>query len=43
MHHVIHDTDRDGWGSAALMLASLEPGNCIIHPTVRKMGSGLDT
>jgi len=35
-HHIIHDTDRDGWGSAALLLSSLGPENCKIYPTGEK-------
>jgi hypothetical protein len=31
-HHVIHDTDRDGRGSAALLAAQLGPASCVLHP-----------
>lgn len=32
MNHIIHDMDRDGWGSTAMLLAELGPANCILHP-----------
>jgi len=32
MHHLIFDSDRDGWGSAALLLAELGPDACTLHP-----------
>ena len=37
-HHIIHDVDRDGWGSAALLVAELGPERCRLHPEVRKDG-----
>lgn len=30
--HLIHDTDRDGWGSAAMLLAEFGPERCELHP-----------
>jgi hypothetical protein len=31
-HHIVHDTDRDGWGSAALMLATLKADHARLYP-----------
>ncbi|MET0387935.1 MAG: hypothetical protein ABW321_18325, partial [Polyangiales bacterium] len=31
-HHIVHDTDRDGWGSAALLLACVKPARAVLHP-----------
>ena len=36
IHHVIHGIDRDGWGFAALLIASFGPSICRIHPTREK-------
>ena len=33
MNHIIHDIDRDGWGSAAMILAQLGAENCRLYPT----------
>lgn len=38
IQHVIHDIDRDGWGSAALLVAELGPARCVLHPTAGKDG-----
>ena len=35
-HHIIHDTDRDGFGSAALLVASLGPECCRLYPVSDK-------
>lgn len=35
-HHIIHDLDRDGWGSAALLVAELGPERCRLYPTRTK-------
>jgi hypothetical protein len=32
MNHIIHDVDRDGWGSAALVVAEVRPENCRLYP-----------
>jgi hypothetical protein len=40
-HHLIHDLDRDGWGSAALLVAELGPEKCQLHPTQSKDGCSL--
>jgi hypothetical protein len=37
-HLIIHDTDRDGWGSAAMLVAELGPARCVLHPTASKDG-----
>lgn len=41
MNHIIHDVDRDGWGSAALLLAELTPINCRLYPTREKEVLGI--
>lgn len=35
-HLIIHDVDRDGWGSAALLVATLGPEACDLRPTRSK-------
>ncbi|MCU0664701.1 MAG: hypothetical protein MUC50_20560 [Myxococcota bacterium] len=35
-HHLIHDLDRDGWGSAALLVCELGAERCHLHPTQSK-------
>jgi hypothetical protein len=40
-NHIIHDTDRDGWGSAAMLLAELGHENCHLHPMRTKDVSGV--
>jgi hypothetical protein len=35
---IIHDVDRDGWGSAALLVAELGYERCRLYPTVQKDG-----
>lgn len=35
-HLIIHDIDRDGWGSAALLLATRGPESCELRPTKTK-------
>lgn len=30
--HIIHDTDRDGWGSASMLLAQFGSDSCVLHP-----------
>jgi hypothetical protein len=41
MNHIIHDLDRDGWGSAALLVAELAHERCHLHPTQSKDGCSL--
>lgn len=41
IRHIIHDVDRDGWGSAALLLAAFGPSECVLHPTRSKSVAGL--
>ena len=36
IHHIIHDVDRDGWGSAALIVAEFGPGRCRLYREFRK-------
>jgi hypothetical protein len=36
MNHIVHDVDRDGWGSAALLLADRGPATCRLYPTKDK-------
>ncbi len=36
MHHIIHDLDRDGWGSAALLVVELGAEGCRLYPTRHK-------
>ncbi len=36
--HIIHDIDRDGWGSVALLAAELMPQECRLYPSVGKNG-----
>ena len=31
-HHIVHDADRDGWGSAALIAATVAPEPTALHP-----------
>ena len=35
-HLIIHDVDRDGWGSAALLVEALGPESCELRPTKSK-------
>ena len=32
MHHIVHHIDRDGWGSAALLVSHLGPAACRLYP-----------
>ncbi|MCU0660776.1 MAG: hypothetical protein MUC50_00450 [Myxococcota bacterium] len=41
MNHLIHDLDRDGWGSAALLVCELGPEQCRLYPTQSKDGCSL--
>jgi hypothetical protein len=41
MNHIIHDLDRDGWGSAALLVCELGPERCRLYPTQSKDGCSL--
>lgn len=41
MNHIIHDVDRDGWGSAAMLVAQLGPENCHLYPTRDKEVFGI--
>lgn len=36
LNHLLHDTDRDGWGSAALLVATFGPASCRLHPCAEK-------
>lgn len=40
-HHIIHDTDRDGFGSAAMLAASLDQERCLLYPSAEKNGLAL--
>jgi hypothetical protein len=35
-NHIIHDVDRDGWGSAALLVAELGSSHCRVYSEARK-------
>jgi hypothetical protein len=35
-YHILHDTDRDGWGSAALLVAALGPDRAVLRPCTKK-------
>ncbi len=39
--HVIHDIDRDGFGSAAMLTAELGPEYCRLYPSSSKNGAAL--
>ena len=41
MNHIIHDIDRDGWGSAALVIADKHPENCRLYPVSEKEICGI--
>jgi len=41
VNYIIHDIDRDGWGSAALVVAEKHPENCLLYPTREKDISGV--
>jgi hypothetical protein len=32
VHHIVHHTDRDGWGSAALLVSQHGPAACRLYP-----------
>jgi len=36
MNYIVHDTDLDGWCSAALLAHMLGPENCLLRPTAEK-------
>lgn len=36
MNHIVHDTDRDGWGSAALLSATVEPTDSKLYQVPNK-------
>jgi hypothetical protein len=36
MNHIVHDTDRDGWGSAALLVHQLGADSCRLFPKKHK-------
>ena len=41
IHHIIHDVDRDGWGSAAMLAAQFGAENCRLYPSESKDGLAL--
>ncbi len=41
IQHIIHDTDRDGFGSAAMLATSLAPERCMLYPSTEKNGLAL--